>query len=142
MTAWFLEKNKLIAAVQSGFRKIKGTLDHLVRFETFFIKKEHTVSVFFNLESANVTTWKYGIMNDLHDFGIRDCHAYFSSAFLNERLLRVRVGETFSKPHKQQMCVRQGSILSFTICSVKINNIVKSVCPGAECFLYVEDFCI
>ena len=32
---WFLEKNKLLAAVQSGFRKQRGTLDHLVRFETF-----------------------------------------------------------------------------------------------------------
>ena len=32
---WFLEKNKLIAAVQSGFRKQRGTLDHMVRFETF-----------------------------------------------------------------------------------------------------------
>ena len=47
---WFLEKRKLIAAVQSGFRKQRGTLDHLVRFETFireaFTKKEHVVSVF------------------------------------------------------------------------------------------------
>ena len=32
---WFLEKNKHIAAVQSGFCKQKGTLDHLVRFKTF-----------------------------------------------------------------------------------------------------------
>ena len=42
---WFLEKNKLIAAVQSDFRKQRGTLDHLVRFGSFiresFIKKEH-----------------------------------------------------------------------------------------------------
>ena len=78
---WFLEKNKLIATVQSGCRKQKGTLDHLVRFETFireaFIKKEHVVSVFFDLKSAYDTTWKYGIMNDLHDFGIRGRLAYF-----------------------------------------------------------------
>ena len=51
-----LEKNKLIAAVRGGFRKQRGTLDHLVRFETFireaFIKKERVVSVFFYLESA------------------------------------------------------------------------------------------
>ena len=72
---WYLEKNKLITTVQSGFRKQRGTLDHLVRFETFireaFNKKEHIVSFFFDLESAYDTTWKYGIMNDLHDFGIR-----------------------------------------------------------------------
>ena len=47
-------------------------MDHLIRFETFireaFIKKEHVV--FFDLESAYDTTWKYGIMNDPYDFGI------------------------------------------------------------------------
>ena len=143
---WFLEKNKLIVTVQSGFRKQRGTLDHLVRFETFireaFIKKEHVVSVFFDLESAYDTTWKYGIMNDLHDFGIRGNLAYFISAFVNERQFRVRVGDTLSNPHEQEMGVPQGSILSVTLFSVKINNIVKSVCPGVECFLYVDDFCI
>ena len=133
---WFLEKNKLIAAVLSGFRKQRGTLDHLVRFETFireaFIKKEHVVSVFFYLESAYDTTWKYGIMNDLHDFGIRGRLAYFISAFLNERQFRVRVGDTLLNPHEQELGVPQGSILSVTLFSVKINNIVKSVCPGVE----------
>ena len=62
---WILEKNKLIAAVQSGFRKQRGTLDHLIRFEILFAK----LSVFFDLESAYDTTWTYGIMSDLHDFG-------------------------------------------------------------------------
>ena len=126
--------------------KQRGTLGHLVRFETFireaFIKKEHAVSVFFDLESAHDTTWKYGIMNDLHDFGIRGRLAYFISIFLSKRQFRVRVGNTFSNPHKQEMGVSQGSILSVTLFSVKINNIVKSVCPGVECFLYVDDFCI
>ena len=143
---WYLEKNKLIATVQIGFRKQRGTLDHLVRFETLireaFIKKEHVVSVFFDLERAYDTTWKYGIMNDLYDFGIRGRLAYFISAFLNERRFGVRVGDTLSNPHKQEMGVPQGSILSVTLFSVKINNIVKSVCPGVECFLYVDDFCI
>ena len=134
----------IIATAQSGFRKQRGTLDHLVRFETFiregFIKKEH-VSVFFDLESA-YDTWKYGIMNDLYDFGIRGRLAYFISAFLNERQFRVRVGNTFSNPLEQKMGVPQGCILSVTLFSVKINNIVKSVCPGVECFLYVDVFCI
>jgi hypothetical protein len=40
-------------------------LDHLVHFETFIqnvvAKKEH-VSIFFDLEKAYDTTWKYGIL--------------------------------------------------------------------------------
>ena len=36
-----------------------------------FIKKEHLVAVFFDLEKAYDTTWKYGIMNDLHEIGLK-----------------------------------------------------------------------
>lgn len=143
---WFLEKYNLISPVQSGFRKGRSTLDHLVRFETFirdaFIKKEHVVSVFFDLESAYDTTWKYGIMKDLFDIGVRGRLAYFIKAFLNDRQFRVRVGDTFSDPHEQEMGVPQGCILSVTLFSIKINNIMKFVSPDVECFLYVDDFCV
>ena len=68
--------------------------------------------------------------------------AFFISAFLKERQFRVRVGNKFSNPYEQQMGVPQGCILSVTRFSVKINNIIKSVSPGVECFLYVDDLCI
>ena len=65
---WYLETNNIITEFQSGFRHQRSTNDHLVRLETFireaFIKKEHLVAVFFDLEKAYDTTWKYGIMND------------------------------------------------------------------------------
>ena len=60
---WYLEKN-IITEFQSGSRHQRSTNDHLVRLETFireaFIKKEHLVAVFFDLEKAYDTTWKYG----------------------------------------------------------------------------------
>ena len=72
---WYLEKNNIITEFQSGFRHQRSTNDHLVRLETFireaFIKKEHLVAVFFDLEKAYDTTWKYGIMNDLHEIGLK-----------------------------------------------------------------------
>ena len=107
---WFLEKNQLIATVQSGFRKQRGTLDHLVRFETFireaFIKKEHAVSIFFDLESAYDTTWKYGIMNDLHDFGIRGRLAYFISALYIPNPLQCYA--CFKFGHHERKCKLYG----------------------------------
>ena len=135
-------ENKLIATVQSGFHKQRVTVDHLVRFETFireaFIKKEHFVSVFFDLESAYDTTWKYGIMNDLQDFGIRGRLSYLFSACLNEHQFRVQVGDTFSNPHEQEMGVPQESILSVTVLSVRMNNIVKSACHCVEYLYFVN----
>ncbi len=143
---WFLESNHLIVNVQSGFRQQRSTLDNLVRFETFiregFVNKQHVASVFFDLESAYDTTWKYGILKDLHDFDLRGRLPLFISAFLNERLFRVRVCNTLSDAREQQMGVPQGCILSVTLFSIKINNIVKSINPGVECSLYVDDFVI
>ena len=118
---------------QYGFRKHRSTASYLIRFETFireaFIEKEYIVSVFFDLESAYDTTWKYGIINDLYDFDMRGRLAFLISAFLNERQFKVRVCDTLSDPHEQQMGVPHGCINSVTPFSVKINNIIKSVNP-------------
>ena len=56
---WFRESNGLLSNIQCGFRQGRSTLDHLVRFETFIrtiTKKEHAVSIFFDLEKAYDTT--------------------------------------------------------------------------------------
>ena len=73
---WFLESNGLLFNIQCGFRQGRSTLDHLVRFETSirngFAKQEHAVSIFFDLEYAYDTTWKYGILKDIFDMGLKD----------------------------------------------------------------------
>ena len=86
---WYLETNNKITEFQSGFRHQRSTNDHLVRLEIFireaFIKKEHLVAVFFDLEKAYDTTWKYGIMNDLHDIGLKGRLPVFVQNFLSNR---------------------------------------------------------
>ena len=143
---WYLESNNLISPFQSGFRSGRSTNDHLVRFETFirdaFIKKEHLVAVFFDLEKAYDTTWKYGILNDLHDLGLKGRLPSFISSFLSDREFKVRVGSTLSDLHEQEMGVPQGSILSVTLFNIKINSITKCLAPGVDCSLYVDDFLI
>ena len=143
---WFLESNNLITNFQSGFRNRRSTNDHLVRLETFirdaFIKKEHLVAVFFDLEKAYDTTWKYGIMKDLEDFGLKGRLPSFIFNFLSDRNFRVRVGSLLSDQQSQEEGVPQGSILSVTLFGIKINNIVKCLNPGVDCSLYVDDFLI
>ena len=143
---WFLESNGLITNFQCGFRSKRSTVDHLVRLETFvreaFIKKEHLTAVFFDLEKAYDTTWKYGIMRDLSDFGLKGRLPIFIDNFLSNRNFKVRVGTTLSGLQGQEEGVPQGSILSVTLFSIKINNIVKALNPGVDCSLYVDDFFI
>jgi hypothetical protein len=84
---WFLESNGLLFNVQCEFRQGRNTLDHLVRFETFiwnaFAKKEHDVSIFFDLQKVYDTTWKYGILKDLFDMGLKGKLPTFMSNFLS-----------------------------------------------------------
>ena len=79
----YLESNNLITKLQSGFRAERSTNDNLVRLETFirdaFIKREHVVAVFFDLEKAYDTTWRYGILKDLLNFGMKG-RSYNTSA--------------------------------------------------------------
>ena len=68
---WHLENNGLLDKQQCGYRSV----DHLVRLETFirdaFIHNQHLVAVFFDSQKAYDTTWKYGILEDLHNMGLR-----------------------------------------------------------------------
>ena len=118
----------------------------MVRLETFireaFIKKEHLVTIFFDLEKAYDTTWKYGIMKNIHDIGLNGQLPLFIQNFLNDREFKVEVGSTQSELHKQEQGVPQGSILSVTLFSIKINDIVKNINPGVDCSLYVDYFLI
>ena len=50
-------------------------MDHLVRLETYirdaFISKEHVDAIFFDLKKAYDTTWKFGLMKDLFELGLK-----------------------------------------------------------------------
>ena len=137
---WFLESTNLISRNQAGFRKDYSTNDHLVRLESFirdaFVKKEHVVAIFFDLEKADDTIWKYGIMKDLHDRGRLP---NFISNFLSDRSFNIRIGFALSDTFKQEQGVPQGSILSPTLFNIKINNIVKCV-NDTDSSLYVDNF--
>ena len=143
---WYLETTKLITEYQSGFRSQRSRMDQLILLEIFIreasIKKEHLVAVFFDLEKAYDTTWKYDIVKDLKNLALEGRMPIFIQNFLQDRRFRVRMGEVFSEEKQQEMGVPQGSVLSVTLFKIKINNIVKNINSGTNCALYVDDFLI
>ena len=134
---WFLESNNHISRFQSGFRSDRSTTDNLVRLETFirdaFIKKEHVVAVFFDLEKAYDTTWRYGIFKDIHKLGLRGRLPTFIENFLADRTMQVRLGSSLSDYYDQEQGVPQGGVLSTTLFSIKINDIVKCLGNLTDC---------
>ena len=143
---WYLESNNLLTPYQSGFRAGRSTNDNLVRLETFirdaFVKKEHVVANFFDLEKAYDTTWRYGIMKDIHKLGLRGRLPTFIESFLADRTMQVKVGSSLSDKYAQEQGVPQGGVLSTTLFSIKINDIVNCFDNITDCSLYVDDFCI
>ena len=141
---WYLEKGGFLSKFQCGFRKQRNTIDHLVRLETYirraFKAGEHCVSVFFDLEKAYDTTWKYGIMRDLHKAGLRGRMTTFVGHFLKDRQFQVRLNGTLSSVHSQEMGVPQGSILSVTLFVLKINYLAELIEPDVLRSLFVDDF--
>ena len=71
----YLEKSRILDKSQCGFRKHGSTTDHLVCLERYlrdaFAQRQQAVGLFFDLEKAYETTWKYGIIRDLYRIGLR-----------------------------------------------------------------------
>ena len=143
---WYLERNGLLAKQQCGNRANRSTVDHLIRIETFirdaFIRNQHLVAVFLDLQKAFDTTWKHGFQQDLHDTGLRGNLPIFIGNFLTDRTFQIRLETILSDVFHQEEGVPQGAILSTTLFNVKIYDMVKQVDPGVECSLYVDDFAI
>ena len=141
---YYLEQHNVITEYQSGFRKQRCTTEQMIRLDTWVRERlangQHVVAVFFDLEKAYDTTWKYGILCDLFKAGLRGHLPTFISRFLENREFRVRIGNTYSDVHAQEMGVPQGSVLSVTLFSLKINSIVTCLTSGVDCSLYVDDF--
>ena len=72
--------------MQCGFRKQRSTTDHLVQsfVREAFVQRQHAVGVFFDLEKAYESTWKFGIMRDLHNAGLRGRLPLFIENFLKK----------------------------------------------------------
>ena len=143
---WVLESQNHLAKVQCGFRKNHSTVDHLVRLESCireaFARKKQVLAIFFDLEKAYDTTWRHGILSDLHDLDFRGRLPLFIKDFLSDRNFQVKINQTLSDSFSQEAGVPQGSILSPILFNVKLNNIVKSVRTNANTSLFVDDFAI
>ena len=143
---WYLESKSLLSSSQFGFRRARGTAEPLARIHTCitsaFARHESVLAVFFDLEKAYDTTWRYHILSCLHSVGISGNMGVFLQNFLRQRSFRVRVASSCSPLFSQPEGVPQGSVLSTTLFLLAINDIVSTLPPGVRSSLYVDDFAI
>ncbi|GFT03536.1 probable RNA-directed DNA polymerase from transposon X-element [Trichonephila clavipes] len=140
---YVLETEKCISPLQSGFRKGRSTLDNLVFLESqirgAFVRRNHLVSLFFDIEKAYDRTWRYGILRNMYDFGLRGNLPIFIFNFLAVRYFNVRIGHSSSHKFIQDQGVPQGSVLSVTLFNIHMSNILHQLPPSVRGMLYVDD---
>ena len=143
---WWLETNNLLSNLQCGFRKDRSTLDHLVRMEAFiqdsFLCRQHAIAVFFDLEKAYDTTWRFNILKSLSSWGFKGRLPVFISNFMTDRTFNVRVGNVLSDTFTQENGVPQGSVLSVTLFAIAINGITDCIRSPVSASLFVDDLAI
>ena len=143
---WYLEYNHHLSPSQFGYRKLRSTLDPLTLLDTdigkAFAENKYVTAIFFDLEKAYDTTWRYHILKQLHVAGLRGHLPISIKNFLTNRSFKVSVNGVLSDEYPQFEGVPQGSVLSTTLFILAINDLAKQVPAGVQCSLYVDDFAI
>ena len=90
---------------------------------------------------ANTVSHLKSNTNDITD--VKEiCNTLVIYQFLSDDYFKVRVGNIYSDPYSQEAGVPQGSFLSVTLFSLKINSIVSCLLHDIKCSLYVDDLAI
>ena len=111
---WFLESHNLLNQFQSGFRKQRSTIDHIVRLQDSVHKtlhnRQHALAIFLNFSKAFDMVWREGLLQKLRNLGIGGRMHKWVADFLSDRRIRVRVGAAVSDVHRLGNGTPQGSI--------------------------------
>jgi len=144
---YYLEKNKLLKDVQSGFRPGRSTLDQLMRLQDTINKynnnRGYTVGVFIDFQSAYDMLWHDGLMIKLKKLGIGlDGEIFqFIRNFLIGRTMQVKVGNQLSQSMTIENGTPQGSVISPLLFLIMINDLPDTV-KSTELTLFDDDNCI
>ena len=141
-----LENSKLIPDNQFGFRRMHSTTDALNKLTTdvnnSLDNKQHVLCVSFDMKKAYDTTWRYGILKAIHNFGMRGSLPVFVQNYLTSRMFRTKIGNALSDYHTLDQGVPQGGVLSCTLFSLAINGVLGCIPGNVESILYVDDLLI
>ena len=140
---WYLEKLNLLNNHQCGARQNRSTIDQLVRLDAYIrealARNLHAVAVFFDIEVAYDTAWKYGVLRDLHEMGVRGNLLAFVRNYLTNRTFRVRLGASFSGLQMQEQGFPQGGVLAVTLFLIRSDKMPKQIDDDIFKSQFVDD---
>jgi len=142
---YYVEKNKLLTNVQTGFRKGRSTTDHIIRLQDTINKyncnRGYTAAVFIDFQSAYDMLWHKGLLRKLSGMGINGKAFTYIEQFLTNRTMQVRVGSELSVIHILENGTPQGSIISPLLFLIMINDLPNDI-TETETTLFADDSCL
>ena len=138
---WFVESNQILAAQQSGFRKDKSTMDVLLQLEHNIRKAmqegQHLLVVYIDLTSAFDKASLQGLLYKLAEVGLRGRILAWLEAYLTNRKMKVRIGDTISTERLTEAGVPQGAILSPLLFNIMTRDIPQE--GNIHFYSYADD---
>ena len=142
---YFLEKNKLLSNVQTGFRKGRSTIDHLIRLQDtinkYNLNRGYTVAVFIDFQSAFDMLWHDGLKVKLKKMGIAGKIYTYIENFLTGRTIQVLVGKELSNKMELTNGTPQGSVISPLLFLIMINDLPDGI-TNTDITLFADDSCL
>lgn len=142
---WFLESKRILNPIQSGFRKGRRTIDHLVRLEssinTGFASKASTVAVFLDIQKAYDMVWRKGVIIKMKKMGLTGKVVRWVNNFLTDRVIQVKINGLLSDKLIVENGVPQGSVISPLLFNIAVSDIPDQV-SDVKISQYADDIAI
>ena len=141
---YYIETSNRLSKTQFGFRKGRGTINCLLRFENTvkhaLFNNEIVGAVYIDLTSAFDTVWIKGLKFKLIQMGIRGRLFRTLCDYLVNRKIHVILNNTISRERVVRAGTPQGSVLSPILFNIMLSDIPQR--DGIEINSYADDITI
>ncbi|KAK9880332.1 hypothetical protein WA026_010217 [Henosepilachna vigintioctopunctata] len=139
----FAESNDILPRFQHGFRTFHSTQDPLLQLHselTVAINSgECVLATFLDIHKAFDQVWHAGLVQKLLNIRLPFHFVKLINSFLTERIIRVKISNSYSEPFSPLAGIPQGSILSPLLYIIYTYDIPNPVNLNTHISLFADD---
>ena len=137
----FLESRSVLSCYQCGFRRGRSTTDALVLIKhcisSAYAGGKWCLVVFLDLAQAYDCVWHDGLLYKLVRLGCDLRTVLWLRSYLRDRIVKVRVGTSYSESRRLRQGLPQGAVLSPLLFNVMLHDLPSD--PHVTVVTYADD---